>query len=82
MYRLFDGPPRGIIQLIAAMLASLLYFFGTPGRGHSHRPSFFEEFQAGTPSDFAVLFTFGLLLWIGFSIAVTLTDYRNTGRLW
>jgi hypothetical protein len=82
MYRLFDGPPRGIVQLIAAILLSLLYFFGTPGRGYSRRPSFFEEFQSGNPSDFAVLFGFALLVWIGFSVAVTIMDYRSSGRLW
>jgi hypothetical protein len=36
-----------------------------------------EEFQSGNPSDIAVLISLGLLIWIGYAIAVTIMDYRN-----
>lgn len=82
MYRLFDGPPRGVVQLIISVLASAYYFFMHDGRYGRHYPTIFERFQDGNPNDFQVLFTFGLFLWIGYSVAVTISDYRQTGRFW
>lgn len=82
MYRLFEGPPRGILQLIASLVASFIYFFVYDGRYGRRYPTFFEEFQSGNPNDFVVVFTFGLILWIGYSVAVVISDYRATGRLW
>ncbi|UXN76077.1 hypothetical protein N8D56_25560 (plasmid) [Devosia sp. A8/3-2] len=83
MYRLFDGPlPRGIIQLILSLLASAFYFFIYNGRYRVQRPTIFEQFQSGSPDDFSVLYAGGLLIWIGFSIAVVITDFRNSGRWW
>lgn len=80
MRNLFDPPLRGPFQLVLVLVLSAAYFFGSHGpRGIpiNRRPSFFEEFQSGDPSEFAVLFSLGLLIWIGYAIAITITDYRN-----
>ena len=92
MYKLFDGPPpRGLVQLILTLLLCGVYFFGSPKPRHelgivsfwkTREPSFFEQMRSGSPSDFVVLFTLGLIIWILYSIAVTIVDYRSTGRWW
>lgn len=83
MYRLFDGPPpRGIVQLILCLLASAFYFFVYSGRFGRRFPTIFEQFQSGNPDDFAVLFGLGLIIWIGFSIAVVIVDFKSSGRWW
>ncbi len=90
MWSLFDCPKRGLTYLALAVIASAVYFFGNPGPRNTWylapfregRPSFFEQFQSGNPNDFAVVFTFGLILWIGYAVAVLISDYRATGRLW
>lgn len=82
MYKLFDGSPSGIVQLVVSVAASSYYFFVYDGNFRRSRPTFFEEFKGGEPSDFAVLLGLGLLLWIGYSIAVVIADYRSNGRFW
>jgi hypothetical protein len=90
MWNLFDSPRRGLTQLVFACLASAYYFFGTPVRRETwgfspfqkREPSYFEQFQSGSPSDFVVLFTLFLIIWIVFAIATVIVDYRATGRLW
>lgn len=83
MYRPFDGPPpRGMVQLILSLLGSAFYFFVYDGRYGSRFPTTFEQFQSGNPDDFSVLFALGLIIWIGFSIAVVIVDFRSSGRWW
>ena len=92
MHRLFDGPPpRGLVQLIITLALCGFYFFGTPKPRYQpaivsfwgpREPSFFEQMRSGSPSDFVVLFTLGLIILIVYSIAVAIVDYRKTGRLW
>lgn len=90
MWNLFESPRRGITQLVLALLLSAFYFFGNPQPRHTmalspfreRRPSIFDQFQSGNPDDFAVLFALGLIIWIIYAIAVTIVDYRTTGRIW
>lgn len=81
MHRLFDGPPRGIIQLILSVLAAIFYFFYYRGRFRRH-PTIYEKFQSGSPDDISVLFAGFLLIAIGFSIAIFIVDFKKTGRWW
>lgn len=77
LHLFYDPPLRGPMQLMLVLVSSALYLFYRPGRFMNRRPSVFEEFQSGNPSDFAVLVSLGLLIWIGCAIAVTIMDYRN-----
>jgi len=77
----FDGPPRGIIQLILSILAAIFCFFIYRGR-HSRRPTIYEKFQSGSPDDISVLFAGFLLIAIGVSIAILIVDFKKTGRWW
>lgn len=81
MWNLLDGPPRGLLHLGATIGLSALMFVTSPGRG-GRGPSVLEQFQSGNPSDFAVVYTLGILIWIGYAVAVVIADYRSTGRLW
>lgn len=77
---LFDPPLRGPIHLVLVFLVAAASLFRRGGRYSffsGHHPSVFDEFISGNPSDFAVLFSLGLLIWVGFAIAVTIEDYRN-----
>ncbi len=72
----WDGPVRGSLQLASSILCSACYFFfynGSRGRRH---PTMFEEFQSGSPSDFTVLVSVGMMLLIGYSIAWFIVDKR------
>ncbi|WP_156385686.1 hypothetical protein [Devosia sp. Root685] len=77
LHYLYDPPVRGPLQLVLVLVSSAIYLFYRPGRFMNRRPSVFEEFQSGNPSELAVLISLGLLLWIGYAIAVTIMDYRN-----
>lgn len=78
----WEGPVRGLAQLAASILLSAYYFFVyTGGRDHKH-PTMFEQFQTGNPHDLTVLIAFGMILMIGYSVAVVISDYRATGRFW
>ncbi len=73
----WDGPVRGPIQLAGAILGSAYLFFFHDGRWPRQYPTLFEQFQTGSPSDFAVIMSLGMIICIGYAVAVTIADYRD-----
>ncbi len=76
----WDGPVRGHIHLAVAILFSAYHFFLNDGRRGVRHPTMFEQFQTGSPSDFVVLVSLGMIIWIGYAVAVLIVDYRD-GRI-
>lgn len=70
----WEGPVRGWVQLVLAVLGSGYFFFLYDGRWGRRHPTMFEEFQSGSPSEFTILFGLAMLIYIGYSITWFVAD--------
>lgn len=83
MYPIFNGIPlHGTIKLIGSVIGAGYFFFFERGSFRYRRPTLHEKFQSGTANDVEVLIGLGMIILIGYCVAVMISDIRSTGRWW